>query len=180
MLDRSLVSFRSAATSLVWAIVLAAFAAGCSSKSSSPSAPAPQSSGNGSVAEQPAPPNSLELVFTYGSEKQKWIEEVTAAFNAAGHKLADGRVVFVRAYPMGSGECIDEILTGRRQAHLTSPASAAYLTLGNAQSRAKTGKALVASTQNLVLSPVVIAMWRPMAEASVGARNRSVGRRSSN
>ena len=51
------------------------------------------------------------------------------------------------------------------QAHLASPASAAFIKLGNAESRAKTGKDLIASTDNLVLSPVVIAMWKPMAEA---------------
>src|SRR4029450_6272409 len=31
--------------------------------------------------------------------------------------------------------------------------------------RPKTGRALIGPTDNLVLSPVVIAMWKPMAEA---------------
>ena len=66
---------------------------------------------------------------------------------------------------MGSGESIDAILSGRLQAHIASPASAAFITLGNAQSRAKSGKDLIGPTDNLVLSPVVIAMWKPMAEA---------------
>ena len=75
---------------------------------------------------------------------------------------------------MGSGESIDAILSGRLQAHLASPASAAFITLGNAQSRAKTGKDLIGSTDNLVLSPVVIAMWKPMAEA-LGWGKKPVG-----
>ena len=66
---------------------------------------------------------------------------------------------------MGSGETIDNILSGRLQAHLVSPASVAFIKLGNAESRAKTGKDLIGGTENLVLSPVVIAMWKPMAEA---------------
>ena len=66
---------------------------------------------------------------------------------------------------MGSGETIDNILSGRLQAHIASPASAAFIKLGNAESRTKTGKDLIGSTENLVLSPVVIAMWKPMAEA---------------
>jgi Ca-activated chloride channel family protein len=37
--------------------------------------------------------------------------------------------------------------------------------LGNAQSRAATGKDLLGPTDNLVLSPTIIAMWKPMAEA---------------
>jgi Ca-activated chloride channel family protein len=122
----------------------------------------------------PAPPNSLELVFTYGSEKEKWIKEVTDAFNQAGHKASDGRPIWVTAIPMGSGECIDEILSGRRQAHLTSPASAAFIDLSNDQARAKSGKNLIGPTENLVLSPVVIATWKPMAEA-LGWGQKPVG-----
>jgi Ca-activated chloride channel homolog len=75
---------------------------------------------------------------------------------------------------MGSGECIDELLSGRRKAHITSPASAAFVKLGNAQSRASTGKDLIGTTENLVLSPVVIAMWKPMAE-SIGWGKKPVG-----
>lgn len=109
--------------------------------------------------------NALELVFTYGSEKQNWIDESTAAFNTERRRTGSGKVIRVKPVPLGSGESIEELLAGRRQAHLTSPASVAFIKLGNAESRAKTGKDLVGPTQNLVLSPVVIAMWKPMAEA---------------
>lgn len=66
---------------------------------------------------------------------------------------------------MGSGEAMDEILSGKRKAYRVSPASKAFIVLANAQSPDTTGKALIGATQNLVLSPVVIAMWKPMAEA---------------
>ena len=120
------------------------------------------------TAEPPAasnPKGTVNLTFTYGSEKEEWIKDVTAAFNREDHRIADGRSIAVEAIPMGSGDCIDELLQGTRKADLTSPASAAFIKLGNAESRAKTGKDLVGSTENLVLSPVVIAMWKPMAEA---------------
>jgi Ca-activated chloride channel family protein len=107
----------------------------------------------------------IELLFTYGSEKEKWIEDVTAAFNRGNHTFGNGKRIQVQAIPMGSGEAMEELLAGKRKAHLVSPASAAFIVLGNAQSRDKTGKDLVGTTQNLVLSPVVIAMWKPMAEA---------------
>ena len=107
----------------------------------------------------------LDLTFTYGSEKEKWITEVTDAFNRAGNKTSAGKRIYVRAFPMGSGEAIDEVMEGRRQPDIISPASSAFIKLGNAQSQSKTGKDLIASTDNLVLSPVVIAMWKPMAEA---------------
>src|SRR5271166_867473 len=123
-----------------------------------------------SESESSSPSNSnskdrLELTFTYGSEKEKWINEVTDAFNRGDHRTASGKRIFVRAIPMGSGEAIDEVMEGRRQPHIISPASAAFIKLGNAQSQSKYGKDLIASTDNLVLSPVVIAMWKPMAEA---------------
>jgi Ca-activated chloride channel family protein len=121
-----------------------------------------------------APKNSLELVFTYGSEKEKWINEVTAAFNRAAHRTSSGKLIFVRAIPMGSGEAIDEVIEGRRQPHLISPASSAFIKLGNAQSQSKFGKDLIGSTDNLVLSPIVIAMWKPMAEA-IGWGKKPIG-----
>src|SRR5262249_39236967 len=104
--------------------------------------------------------NTLELTFSYGSEKEKWINQVTAEFNHAQHKSSSGKNIYVRAIPMGSGEAIDEVLEGRRQPHMISPASAAFIKLGNAQSQSRFGKDLIASTDNLVLSPVVIAMWK--------------------
>lgn len=116
----------------------------------------------------------VDLLFTYGSEKESWIRETTAAFNGAKVKTKGGKVIVVDARPMGSGECIDEILSGRTKAHLTSPASGVFIKLGNARSRAERNQDLVGPTENLVLSPVVIAMWRPMAEA-LGWPEKPVG-----
>jgi Ca-activated chloride channel family protein len=131
-----------------------------------------QSGGHNEPA--PVPKNALELVFTYGSEKEKWITEVTDQFNREEHRTAAGRPILVRALPMGSGELIDEVLSGRRQPHIISPASAAFIKLGNAQSQQSAGHDLIASTDNLVLSPVVIAMWKPMAEA-IGWGKKPIG-----
>jgi Ca-activated chloride channel family protein len=120
------------------------------------------------------PRGAIELVFPYGSEKEKWINDVTTAFNQSSVKTQSGKPIFVRALPMGSGETIDNILSGRLEAHLASPASAAFIKLGNAESRAKTGKDLISGTDSLVLSPVVIVMWRPMAEA-IGWDKKPIG-----
>ena len=122
-----------------------------------------------SAANPSAPPSSagtLELTFTYGSEKENWIKETVGTFNAQNHRLASGKTVRVNALPMGSGECLDEIIAGTRQTDLVSPASGAYIDIGNARWRAKNGgRDLVAKTDNLLLSPVVIGIWKPMAEA---------------
>src|SRR5919109_3809805 len=123
------------------AVVSLALLVSCKSKSKSA----------GEVVEVPS--NALELVFTYGSEKEKWISEVTADFNRGDHRSSSGKPIFVRAIPMGSGEAIDEVLDGHRQPHMISPASSAFIKLGNAQSQSKAGKDLIGGTENLVLSP---------------------------
>src|SRR5215470_455335 len=148
------IQLRLSISAFLFVLVCLLFAPGCKSPSDS-----------SKEAQQVAPRGSLELIFPYGSEKEKWINDATAAFNRSGVKTASGKAIFVRALPMGSGESIDNILSGRMQAHIVSPASGAFIKLANAESRAKSGKDLIASTDNLVLSPVVIAMWKPMAEA---------------
>src|SRR5262249_10515792 len=82
---------------------------------------------------------TIELIFTYGSEKEEWIKDVTAAFNKSSQTVK-GKTVVVKAVPTGSGECIEDLLSGKVKAHLTSPASAAFIQIGNAESKAKGGK----------------------------------------
>ncbi len=131
-------------------------ASGCDSK--------PKSS-NGSASSGSPDPQALELIFTYGSEKQQWVETVVNEFNSQKLTAPSGKPIWVTQVPMGSGDCISEILQDKRKPHVVSPASLAFIKLGNAESKARTGKDVVGETTNLVLSPVVIAMWRPMAEA---------------
>ncbi|MBV8077287.1 MAG: hypothetical protein JO284_12855 [Planctomycetaceae bacterium] len=82
--------------------------------------------------------DDIVLEFAYGSEKEQWITDVTRAYNAAGH-VVKGKRVRVNPTPMGSGEAVEEVLAGTRKAHLLSPASGAFLELGNAESRAGAG-----------------------------------------
>ena len=136
-------------------VVLAALlVSGCDSKSS-----------RSSTKSGPPDPDALEIVFTYGSEKQPWVEAIVGEFNQQKITAPSGKPIWVTQVPLGSGDCIGEILQNKRQPHIVSPASLAFIKLGNAESQARTGKDVVGETTNLVLSPVVIAMWKPMAEA---------------
>jgi Ca-activated chloride channel family protein len=144
---------------LAWTTIITLLIAGCDDRKTTQTAPRAAPTRQASAAPQ------MELLFLYGSEKKDWINDVTAEFNASGVTTGDGRRVRVNAVPMGSGECVDEVLAGRRKAHLVSPASAAFVTWGNAKQRALTNEDLFEPTEDLVLSPVVIAMWKPMAEA---------------
>ncbi len=145
----------------------------CSDEGKSP-ATASKTTTNAPAVTSTPPTRVIKLTFTYGSEKKEWLEVVTQKFNQENYKLAGGEKIQVEAIPMGSGELVDEVLNGQRQAHLISPASELFIKLANAQAQLKTGKDLVSRTQNLVLSPVVIAMWQPMAEA-IGWGKKPVG-----
>ena len=155
----------------VWMYGLATLALAVGSGLGCKRASNPPSGDNASMPS--AGTDELPLVFTYGSEKQKWVDDVVAAFNASGAKSA-GKHITVQAVPKGSGELVEDLLSGRDHADVTSPASGVFVAQGNAQSRATTGKELIGSTQNLLLSPVVIAMWKPMAEA-IGWGKRPIG-----
>lgn len=122
----------------------------------------------------PKPENTIELLFTYGSEKEAWIKSATQAFHDSGARTPDGKTIRINAQAKGSGELIDALIAGTDHAHIASPASLAFIKLGNAQCRAKTGKDLIGPTESLLLSPVVIAMWQPMAEA-IGWGKKPIG-----
>lgn len=139
--------------------------------------PSADSEGSADTSSDTAPTpsgNVLELVFPYGSEKEMWLEAVTTPFNEAGHKTSTGRTILVKPIAMGSGDMTREILEGRLEAHIASPASGVFVVHGNAQSESRFGRPMLGKTTNLVLSPVVIAMWRPMAEA-IGWGQKPIG-----
>ena len=125
-----------------------------------------------------SPADALTLRMLYGSEKKAWIDTVVATFNASGAKTANGTPIFIEAVPMGSGESLDAIVNGTQQADIWSPASSLYLPLGVAAwNTAKPGTAALLDerkSEPLVLSPVVIAMWRPMAQA-LGWPDKQIG-----
>lgn len=93
-----------------------------------------------------------KITLVYGSEKKTWIEGELA-------ELATTNPGFVvEAKAMGSGEAVAAIKSGSLSAHVFSPASSAYLEMLD-------GKPLDKKSEALVLSPLVIATWKPMAEA---------------
>lgn len=114
----------------------------------------------------PPPRNALVVRMLYGSEKQVWIETVTPEFNAQQHRSTRDRPIFVEAVPMGSTESMELILSGQEQPAIWSPASSILIPVANQRwAGSHGGDPLVEDAPSLVLSPVVIAMWQPMAEA---------------
>jgi Ca-activated chloride channel homolog len=109
----------------------------------------------------------VELSILYGSEKKTWLEEQITKFNAAGTKTKAGAAITVKGKALGSGEAMTTILEGTEKPTVFSPASGAYITLINQQwqTRDNHTKPIAPTGDQLVLSPIVIAMWKPMAEA---------------
>ncbi|MCE9572376.1 MAG: VWA domain-containing protein [Deltaproteobacteria bacterium] len=146
--------------------VMVAVAAGC--KKSSDQGQASGGAGPAVAPDDDSAP-SVTLVVAYSSEKKAWMQAEIAAFLATKPKLPSGKRIAIDAKSLGSGEAATAILDGSLKAHVYSPASTAYLTVLNHgwMSNAATPrtKPLAPTSEPLVLSPIVIAMWKPMAEA---------------
>lgn len=106
------------------------------------------------------------VTIVYGSEKEAWLISQVETFNAEKRETANGAVIEVQITPMGSLESGEQIVAGTLNPTVWSPASSAYVPVVNAAWRQSHADDLVVGTpKDLVLSPIVIAMWRPMAEA---------------
>jgi Ca-activated chloride channel family protein len=111
--------------------------------------------------------NKVTVSIIYGSEKEDWLEPLVAEYNEEKHKTEQGSTIVVEATPMGSIESARGIVEGQLQPTVWSPASSIYVPVANAEwrSREHTEDLVVGTPEDLVLSPVVIALWKPMAEA---------------
>ncbi|NUM44366.1 MAG: VWA domain-containing protein [Anaerolineales bacterium] len=118
---------------------------------------------------------TVTVSIVYGSEKQAWLAPLVEQYNQENHKTAEGSTIVVEATAMGSIESVRGIIDGTLQPTVWSPASSIYVPVANAEWRKSHADDLVTGTpSDLVLSPVVIAMWQPMAEA-LGWPNTPLG-----
>jgi len=121
------------------------------------------------------PGQTVDVSIIYGSEKQAWLEPLVKQFNEAKNTTAEGKVIVIQAIPMGSIETERGINDGSLQPVVWSPASSVYLPVANSNWKLTHSDDLFSGNQSdLVLSPVVIAMWRPMAQA-LGWPDKDIG-----
>ncbi len=117
-----------------------------------------------------APSNALRISIAYSPEKEGWLTERIAAFNGQKVKVGD-QPVFVEGVNKSSGAARTEIKNGSLTPTVWSPSASTWLEV----LRQETGNQGVAvSNEPLVLTPVVIGMWKPMAEA-LGWPNKPIG-----
>jgi Ca-activated chloride channel family protein len=121
--------------------------------------------------------NPITLTMYYGSEKENWMKDVVADFNAHHYAACDGAIT-VKAIPGGSGQSMQQIADDTIQPDVWSPAGSVWLTLLNAQWQQKHGSNIIGTGATdalpLVSSPIVIAMWKPEAEA-LGWPQKAIG-----
>lgn len=118
--------------------------------------------GGGSGGSSDGPPaNALRISIAFSPEKEKWLAEQIPRFNQQRVEIG-GKPVFVEGIVKSSGAARTEIKSGALDVTVWSPSASTWLEV----LKQETGNAGVArSNEPLVLTPVVIGMWRPMAEA---------------
>lgn len=128
----------------------------------------PGSGGDSGTAQPPR--NALTITIAYSPEKEGWLKDRIAAFNATEAKVG-GQTIFVEGLNKSSGAARTEIKNGSLKTTIWSPSASTWLEVLKQES----GNPNVAtSSRPLVLTPVVISMWKPMAEA-MGYPNTPIG-----
>jgi Ca-activated chloride channel family protein len=153
------------------AVTLVLFALGCpeSTPPTAVSDAAPPATSVSAATAKPAPSAPVvELEVLFSSEKKEWAQEAVDELNASHATTSEGRPIHVHLTFGGSVEPIADIVGGKAKPHVFSPASSLVLPLLNDQwagAKGATAKPIVGPADALVLSPVVVAMWDPMARA---------------
>jgi Ca-activated chloride channel family protein len=126
--------------------------------------------GGGAAAPTEAPEGAVEVSFAYSPEKQDLIEPLIDDFNASGTEVR-GAPVFVQGEVIASGEAEQKIAAGRLKPVAWSPASSLWGRLLNYEA----DRELVPDeAPSIVRTPLVIAMWKPMAKA-LGWPKKEIG-----
>jgi Ca-activated chloride channel family protein len=123
------------------------------------------------------PANAVEVTFAYSSEKEPWIKPLAAQFNRERHTLpGDNRPIYVNAFVVDSGTARKQIVDGTLQPVAWSPSNSLWKSVLNFEADAELAGSLPGEADPLLLTPVVLAMWKPMAQA-LGWPGKAIGLR---
>ena len=120
------------------------------------------------------PPRPVVVSMLYSTEKQAWLTEAAAAFNAE-RRLVNGHPVQVNLEAMGSREIYLAVLDGTRQPDMISPASMLQISILADQSTGKFGTPAVnmadrSTCRSVVTTPLVLAAWKERADVLWGSQ----------
>ncbi|MCL4505945.1 MAG: VWA domain-containing protein [Chloroflexi bacterium] len=146
------------ANALLLCVVAAALAlAACSEGGSSTNANTP-------------PRNSVPFTVIANDSLQGWLEKAAQNFNQAGVKTTSGRQAYAQVNFSEAGQAISDMSGGATLPVMWIPDNEVWTSVLAAHG--KTG--YQANCQSVAQSPLVIAMWRPIAEA-LGWPGRKLG-----
>ena len=124
----------------------------------------------GTTAPATAPAGAVTVDFAYSPEKEKLLVPLVQKFNASGAEV-DGKKVFVKAANISSGDAQTKIASGRLKLTAWSPSSSLWGRLLNFDADQPYAPD---TNPSIVRTPLVIAMWEPMARA-LGYPKRKLG-----
>lgn len=115
------------------------------------------------------PLNAVVVEVQANTSLSAWLDVAAKKFNQAGVKAPAGRPVFARVSFVEAGQAVSDMAAGDTP-HLWIPDSDIWVDV-----LTRNGKtAFQGNCQSVAASPLVIAMWRPVAEA-LGWPGRTIG-----
>ncbi|HEX8435447.1 VWA domain-containing protein [Archangium sp.] len=126
-------------------------------------------------SQPPATPgkDTIEVLYASSDGKKEWVNDVVKAFNDKKVEI-NGKVVVVKAEHMRSGESRAAILAGKSKPTIWGPAGKSWIDLINQDWQTRENHPFVAEAKDTVNIALVIALWKPMAEA-LGWPNKEIG-----
>jgi Ca-activated chloride channel family protein len=125
--------------------------------------------GNGKAPSK-APAGAVAVSFAYSPEKEKLLVPLIERFNDERRKVG-GKQVFVEGSVVSSGEAQSKIAKGTLKTVAWSPASSLWGRLLNFEADRPYAPD---ESPSIVRTPLVIAMWEPMAQA-LGYPKKKIG-----
>src|SRR5215216_5802965 len=126
--------------------------------------------GGGGANGGKAPAGAVRVPFAYSPEKEVLLKPLIQRFNESQQKV-DGKPVFIEGTNIASGDAERKIAQGRLEPVAWSPASSLWGRLLNFEADAQY---VADDNPSVVRTPLVIAMWEPMARA-LGYPRRPIG-----
>jgi hypothetical protein len=122
------------------------------------------------------PPAPIVVNVLYSTEKEAWLKEVVADFEAKSETV-NGHRIKINLEKMGSWEINSAVLDGTRKPDIISPASTLQIAALQDASTAQLGKSLVnpadtASCRSVLRTPLVLVGWKERADLLWGQQLR--------
>jgi Ca-activated chloride channel family protein len=122
----------------------------------------------GTPAATPLPRDAVAIEIHSSNTKEHWLDEVVEDFNSRGFTTGSGHPIIVQAFHVTSGGSYKAIMDGEIRPTIWSPGSRIWVNKANQTWRDRTGRLLIPNAEACPATmqvPLVIGMWRPMAEA---------------